>query len=310
MKNIIFFVLLLTATICQGQTNEQKSSIAVREVVFEKDKKDQCLKIDFLDKKYQKNGYSVNDDINGNLYPSYSYYDKKIGSFSVNYISKSLIKQNFWNVDNKKGFFSKYKNPEDGSHDSKNILKYLNPSDYYIIVEYLPSKYIKFIGGTDEEFDVKANAMTQFYLYENKQWINLGTIETKKIPEKEYQYYITLIQDHNKDRELPVLYLGNFSTSVNTESTTTGMANITYNFKSTLKNIILTENTYHEPIICEGAYGAVKEENILKLYYLGSDMDCVSIEPKFRIKYEKDKYYIKGIGSLSTSDEWIELIKK
>lgn len=202
MKNIIFFVLLLfTITICQGQVNEQESHIAKKKVVSE-----QRLKIDFLDKKYQKNGYYINDDINGNLYPSYSYYDKKIGSFSVNYIAKSLVKQNFWNINNKDGFFSKYRNPEDGSHDSKNILKHLNTNDYYVVVEYLPSKYIKFIGGKEEEFDIKPNAKTEFYVYENMQCINLGTVETKKIPEKEYQYYITLIQDRKKNREVPILY--------------------------------------------------------------------------------------------------------
>jgi len=305
MKNIIFFVLLFIITICQGQTNEQENNIAIKKVVSE-----QSLKIDFLDKKYHKGGYYINDDINGNLYPSYSYYDKKIGSFSVNYVAKSLVEQNFWNINNKDGFFAKYRSPEDGSHDSKNILKHLNTDDYYVVVEYLPSKHIKFIGGAEEEFDVKPNAKTEFYVYENKQWINLGTVETKKIPEKEYQYYITLIQDRNKNREVPILYQGNFSTFVNTESTSTGMASITYNFKINPQSIVLKENTYHEPIICEGFYNAIKEENILKLYYFGNDMNCVSIEPKFRIKYEKGNYYIKGIGSLSTVDNWIEMKKK
>lgn len=33
------------------------------------------------------------------------------------------------------------------------------------------------------------------------------------------------------------------------------------------------------------------------------------IEPVFKFKYYKNKYFMKGLGSLTTSSEWIELKK-
>lgn len=36
-------------------------------------------------------------------------------------------------------------------------------------------------------------------------------------------------------------------------------------------------------------------------------MDCISITPKFSIKAEKGKYYIKGIGGEGTINTWIEM---
>ncbi|WP_449400457.1 hypothetical protein [Chryseobacterium wanjuense] len=106
----IFFFLLS----CKGQKeNEQinihkisiKGQIKNNNNNNNNNNKDKKSPINFLDKKYQKNGFSIPDDINGNLYPSYSYFDKSIGSFSVNYIGKNERIQYFWNVENEKGFF-------------------------------------------------------------------------------------------------------------------------------------------------------------------------------------------------------------
>lgn len=306
MNNIIFFASLLTFAIYKGQANNS----AIEKTNFEKNVQRQSLKINFLDKKYQSNGYFISDDVNEDSYPSYSYYNERIGSFSVNYIAKNTVKQNFWNINNKSGFFSKYEKPEDGLNDSKNILKNLNLNDYYVIVEYLSPQYINIIDKINGEFDIKANAITQFYLYEEDKWTNIGMLNTKKIPEKEYQYYIKLIQSHGKDKEIPVQYQGHFSIPVDTEITTSGIANITYNFIVSEQNVTLNQNTYHEPVRCDGTYSSIREGDVLKLYYSGNDMNCISVNPKFKIKCKKDACHIKGIGSLSTSNDWIRINKK
>ncbi|WP_449400456.1 hypothetical protein [Chryseobacterium wanjuense] len=85
------------------------------------------------------------------------------------------------------------------------------------------------------------------------------------------------------------------------------MANITYNFTISENKILLDKNTYHEPINCEGTYYSFEENEILNVYYLGEDIDCISISPKFYIKISNGKFYIKGIGGEGTSNDWIEM---
>jgi len=306
---ITYVFLLFFLFSCKGQKeNEQEniSKISIKPGI-QKEKADENSIINFLDKKYQKNGFSIPDDINGNLYPSYNYYDKSIGSFSVNYIGKNDTTQYFWSVNNKKGFFSKYSSPEDGSIDSKNIEKLINEKDYYIFAVFLRSQYIK-SDNQNEDFEIKDDAINSFYLYDNNKWIELGKIASNNIPKKDFQYYIKLIQEHYyKENKIPEKYQGNFSTSVDTEETMTGMANITYNFTIAENKILLEKNTYHEIINCEGIYYSFEENGILNIYYAGEDMDCISITPKFSIKVEKGKYYIKGVGGEGTINTWIEM---
>ena len=39
-------------------------------------------------------------------------------------------------------------------------------------------------------------------------------------------------------------------------------------------------------------------------------MNCISIEPKFRIKFVKNNYYIKGIGDEGTFNQWLLMDNK
>lgn len=241
MKHIIFLLMLISLEDCKGQKENEQENISKisKKPGIQKEKADENSIINFLDKKYKKNGFSIPDDINGNLYPSYNYYDKSIGSFSVNYIGKNDITQYFWSVNNKKGFFSKYSSPEDGSIDSKNIEKLINEKDYYIFAVFLPSKYIK-SNNQNEDFEIKEDAINSFYLYDNNKWIELGKIESNNIPKKDFQYYIKLIQEHYyKENKIAEKYQGNFSISVDTEETMTGMASITYNFTIAKNKILL-----------------------------------------------------------------------
>lgn len=197
MKQIFFCLLLIFISNCKNSTNEAVYNTSKKsEIIFKKDTKKQ---IDFLDIKYQKNGFSVPDDLNGDLYPSYSYFDKSIGVFSVNYIGKDNNTRYYWNINNPKGYFSNKNNfSENSANNSSAIKQATNNSDYYTFVDYIPAKYIKYIGGEDEEFNIINGAITSFYLYENFKWVKIGEIETKKIPERTFQYYIDIINSHIK----------------------------------------------------------------------------------------------------------------
>lgn len=302
IKQLFFCFLLLFISNCKQSIKEQKPDIN-KQSKTRTYAKEISNQIDFLDTKYQKNGLTILDNLTGDLYPSYSYFDKSIGSFSVNYIGKTYNAQYFWDIHNPSGYFLKYKNPEDiEAQNSKNIKNAFNESDYYIIADFLPSKYIKNIDEESGEFDISENAKTDIYIYEKNKWIKLGEFEKQKIPERNFQYYIKLIQSYKKDI-IPKQFQGKFSIYTETEATTSGIASITYHFDINENTSNLIKNTYHEPINCEGEYIGKTQDNILKLFYVGDDMNCVSIEPKFNIKFDKNKYYIKGVGEEETN-QW------
>ena len=301
--------MLLVLSSCDGQKKDE-IQIINKKSTPQNNKREIELPINFLDKKFQQNGFSVPDDLNGDLYPSYNYSDNKIGVFSVNYIGKNNKIQYFWDVKNPSGYFSKFSSPEDKeAQNSKNIKNAFDEGDYYIIADLLPSKYITNLDKQSGDFDIKENAKTSIFLYDEDKWVKLGEFETKNIPERNFQHYIKLIQNYKKNT-IPKQFQGTFSTSIDTEETTTGMASISYYFNISESNINLTKNTYHEPINCEGAYIVIIKSNILELYYAGDDMNCISIEPKFSIKMENGKYFIKGVGGEGTINDWNKLNKR
>ena len=309
MKNLIICLMLLVLSSCNGQKKEE-IKIVNKKLTSQKTIKEIEIPINFLDKKYQQNGFSVPDDLNGDLYPSYNYSDKKIGIFSVNFVGKSDKIQYFWNVKNPSGYYSKFSSPEDKeAQNSKNIKNAFDEKDYYIIADLLPTKYITNLDEQSGDFDIKENAKTSIFLYDKDEWLKLGEFKTKNIPERSFQYYIKLIQNYKKDT-IPKQFQGSFSTSVDTEETTTGMASISYYFNVSDSFTNLKMNTYHEPINCEGDYIGNMKNNILELYYAGDNMNCISIEPKFRIKMENNKYFIKGVGGEGTINDWNKLNKK
>ncbi|MBE9600758.1 hypothetical protein [Pedobacter sp. MC2016-24] len=104
-------------------------------------------------------------------------------------------------------------------------------------------------------------------------------------------------------------FQGEFSSTVETEETTSGTANITYNFVINSTVAVLTTNTYHEPIRCNGNYKIIEKNSILELYYAGNDKNCKSENANFKIKKENDKYFIKGLGGEATINDWIPCSK-
>lgn len=105
-------------------------------------------------------------------------------------------------------------------------------------------------------------------------------------------------------------YHGTFSATVETESTTSGTASITYNFSISDDYIMLEEVSYHEPISCSGKYKAIEKNNILELFYNESEKNCKTDDSNFKIKKEDNKFYIKGLGGEGTFNEWVKLEKK
>lgn len=148
--------------------------------------------INFLDAKYQTNGFFIPDI--SNPYPTYTYSDKKIGVFSVEFIGKKYETQYFWSPNNSKGYFSKSSNPENEAQNSNAIKNLIKENDYYVVASYLPNKFITYTGGQDGEFEPKQNAKTTFYLYEDRKWKQIGEIETSKIPEDILDFETNLIK--------------------------------------------------------------------------------------------------------------------
>jgi hypothetical protein len=305
MKKIFLIIIIIFLQCCNGQTNNK----VIKEE--EKSKKNEIVKtnnespINFLEKEYQINGLMISDM--PNPYPMYFFSNKKNGNFTVNYIGKSKKIQYFWNMKNKEGFFSKYSNPENAAYKSDDIRKAINDKEYYIVASYLPNKYISYISGDENEFELKLNAKTYFYLYEDNKWRLISEAETSKIDEDLLTFEINLIQ---KDMFMKLnnstkSYDGLHTVSIKTEATTTGMASISYNFniQKNIVNLILT--TYKEPNLCEGRYFANEKDNVLEIYYYDEKFSCVSIEPKFYMKKVGEKFYVKGIGGEGIYNQWV-----
>ncbi len=104
-------------------------------------------------------------------------------------------------------------------------------------------------------------------------------------------------------------FSGNFSVTQQTEETTSGTGYITYNFNIKKGKAILLTETYHEPIVCNGEYKTFENNNFLDLYYSGDDEGCKFVTPNFRIKKEKNTYFIQGVGGEATFRKWIQLNK-
>lgn len=96
---------------------------------------------------------------------------------------------------------------------------------------------------------------------------------------------------------------------VETEATTTGMASISYYFTINEKGAHLETNTYHEPIRCNGKYRGKMNNNILELFYNGTEQNCGTDYSNFNIKNEGSKFYIQGLGGEGTFNVWLELKK-
>lgn len=114
----------------------------------------------------------------------------------------------------------------------------------------------------------------------------------------------------SKYKEIPSKYIGEFSIQTETESTTTGMASISYYFTIKKNEAFLKTNTYHEPIRCNGKYKIIAKADYIELHYDGEESNCKSKYPDFEIKKEKESFFIKGVGNEAASIDWRKLTKE
>ena len=114
----------------------------------------------------------------------------------------------------------------------------------------------------------------------------------------------------SKNTAIPEKFHGDLQIGVETEGTTTGMASISYYFSISKQGAILKTNTYHEPIRCNGKYRGKMKNNVLELYYEGSEENCGDENSNFKIKKEGEQFFIQGLGGEGTFNEWIKIDKK
>lgn len=160
--------------------------------------------VDFLDEKYKKNGLTLPDGVSGDpTYPVFTFFDKNLGGFNVNYIGKSSLIQNFWDVSNRDGFFGQFEDIDQAMYNTKQINDKVRevlknkPNDYYIVADFLPKEAIsKYYNDGSGEFDLKDNAYTYFYIYENNNWIFIKKILTKKIDKQGIELYNDVLLNH------------------------------------------------------------------------------------------------------------------
>ncbi|WP_294248234.1 hypothetical protein [uncultured Chryseobacterium sp.] len=200
MKLILIYIALLILGSCNGQTSEQvKHPIEKMKLINKKNDS----RINFLAQKYQINGFSVSDNLKGDLYPSYSYFEKNIGAFSVNFIGKNKQEQYYWNINNITGYFSQKENPYKLAENSKEIKKILDSRNekYYIIASFMDIRYIEGLSKETEEYEVSKNAIEFIYLYENNRWVLIKTVKESEIPENSLKFFEKLILDYHKINE-------------------------------------------------------------------------------------------------------------
>lgn len=113
----------------------------------------------------------------------------------------------------------------------------------------------------------------------------------------------------NGQSKSEIKYDGVYSINVEMEATTTGMSSKTYTFNIKKDKAILSLNSYHEPLSCEGDYKIIEDKNFIELKYEGSEQICLK-SLNYKIKEKNKFFYIMGVGGEGTNKEWLPLSKK
>lgn len=273
--------------------------------------------VDFLEKKYKGNGYNLPDY--SPTFPTYSFSDKKLGIFSVNYIGKSELIQGYWNVSNSKGFFAQFEDINQTLSNSKLINDKVNQilkdkiNDYFIIASFLPNESIsKYFNDGSGDFELKKDAYTYFYIYENNKWVFIKKLLTNKIDKEGILLYNDLLLNDKVKftTQITEKFSGNFEVGIESELTNDGTGHTTYYFTITKNGIVLKSQAFMGNFLCEGNYKGVEKDNVLEIYYNEKDDRCRQSKPNYYIKKEGEKYFIKGVGGEESINEWIKLDKK
>ncbi|WP_263603187.1 hypothetical protein [Chryseobacterium sp. PET-29] len=184
--------------------------------------------------------------------------------------------------------------------------------------------YYNYVYGTNESFlgILKINSNKTFTEYRSFSSDNFNIkdvvwfgddyigIKVTDDDSKTFKYYKAnlSLSNNNKSSNLSGID-GNYNIHVETETTSTGMASISYSFKIRGNEAILETNTYHEPIRCNGKYLVRENNNIFELSYNDKEDNCTS-SGIFYLKKDREKYYIKGVGGEATVQDWLQLKKE
>lgn len=276
--------------------------------------------IDFLEEKYKTDGYTLPDNTSSlPTFPSYSFFDKNLGAFGVSFIGKSELIQDYWNVSNSKGFFSQFKDIDRAMDNSKLISEKVNhvlkqkSNDYFIIADFLPKESIlKYYNDGSGDFELKEDAYTYFYIYENNKWIFIKKLLTNKIDKEGILLYNDLIlKDKVKfTTPIPEKFLGQFEVGTKGELTNEGTGHTTYHFTITTNGIVLKSEAFRGDYLCDGNYKGVEKDNVLEVYYNEKDERCKQSKPNYHIKKDGEEYFIKGVGGEATYNKWVKLEQK
>ena len=160
--NKIFKILwlLLFFITCKGQDDKPTKQ--------QEKKHTKENKIDFLDKKY----FSLYSLDANNKIPTMSYYDKKIGQFTLYYLGKNKELQQLWDNFDSKNNLTYEEAPDENYYNNLNklISQKLNISNYDIFSEYITPQYLKI---EKDELLYSYPLIKKIYKYqkENHKWL-------------------------------------------------------------------------------------------------------------------------------------------
>ena len=327
VKKVLFLFLVSIITIsCKKEKQEPNKEIpketqkVAKVKTYDDTGKDFTIApIDFLDEKYKTKGFVLPD--HEPSFPNYTYFDKSLGGFSVNYIGKSALIQYKWSRDYSTGYFSQFKDlgVEGENNKAKQISEIVTKilkresKDYYIIADFLPKEAIQeYLNDGSGEFELKENAQTYFYVYENNKWVFIKKLPTLKIKKEGVALYKDLLLFHKLKNIKPIAekFQGKFRAEVDGEVTMNETGHTTYYFTITENQIDLKSEAFRGDFVCEGNYKGIQEDNILELYYDRNDQRCIKLEATYSIKKEGDNFFIKGIGGEVRANDWIKMYKE
>jgi hypothetical protein len=100
---------------------------------------------------------------------------------------------------------------------------------------------------------------------------------------------------------------GVYTIEVNGEETTAGTSNTRWTIDIGNNAVQVRSVTFHDPILCNGAYRAVEHAGRLELYYNGDDTSCRKASADFVMKKENGKFYAQGPFGEANVGQWLEL---
>ncbi|NML70326.1 hypothetical protein HHL23_11005 [Chryseobacterium sp. RP-3-3] len=176
LNKAIYTLVLFLFISCKGDAQNQHSG--------KNEEKKESKSIDFFNKKFGDPQYSlIIDESNIADHPLRSYLDcNQLGYFTIHYIPKTEVLQNFWKNIFLKDYDFNNINLEKDNVKISNLLK--NKSDNYNIFSYQIAK--EYLDGncTEESIYAKKESIAYIYIYNSakKKWELLKDVKSEVLP--------------------------------------------------------------------------------------------------------------------------------